>query len=70
MKYKKTPLDAAYKEIKGLKNIDEMFDLLIFSAFVRGQFNGMVPVDESREIFEEIKKRIRSECKSIVDIAS
>ena len=55
-----TPLDKNYQMIKKLKNVDEMFDLLIFNSFIRGQFNQMIPVDESREIFEVIKTKLLS----------
>ena len=58
MKYEKTPLDVAYKSIAKLKDVDEMFDLLIYSAYVCGNLKGMVLVDESREVFKVIKKRI------------
>jgi hypothetical protein len=47
-----------YDMIKNLKSIDEMFDLMIADAFMRGQLGGNVPVDESREVFGVIKKRL------------
>ena len=48
-----------YKDILKMKNPDEMFNLLIAFIYFAGKFDMNIPVDESREIFEAIKKRLR-----------
>lgn len=48
--------DSALNEIMALKDPDQMFDLIVMMAYMRGNLNGMVPVDESRQVFEKIKK--------------
>ena len=36
---------------KGLKDPDQMFDLICLNNYLAGQFDRNIPVDESREIF-------------------
>ena len=50
-----------YKEIERMKNPDKMFDLVLAGAYLRGQLGGKMPVDESRLVFEKIKKLLCSE---------
>lgn len=38
------------------KRVDEMFDLVCFYNYNCGNFKGNIPVEESREVFEHIKK--------------
>lgn len=43
---------------KGLKDPDQIMDLLLFASYSAGLFGTPMPVDESREVFENIKKLI------------
>jgi len=54
---KKLPL---YQILK-LKNPDLMFDMVITNAYFCGQFDKNMPVDESREVFEKMKKLLKKE---------
>lgn len=38
------------------KRVDEMFNLICAANFFAGQFEGHIPTEESREVFEHIKK--------------
>ena len=46
----------SWRLLKQLRNPDRIFDLLIAMSFMRGGTNGMVPVEESRDVFGHIKK--------------
>ena len=51
------------KQIELLKNMDNTdlaFDLIIANAYFCGQFGKNCPVEESREVFDSIKKRLQS----------
>lgn len=39
-----------------MKNVDNMFDYLITTAYFDGKFGNNIQVEESRKIFERIKK--------------
>ena len=52
MKRNKTPMDM----IKGLKDPDQIFDLVCAANYFCGNFNSNMPVDENREAFDVIKK--------------
>ncbi len=41
------------------KNVDQMFDLICAHNYFQGQFNGKIPVDDSRKVFEKIKKLLK-----------
>jgi len=45
-----------YGYIKG--TADEMFDLVCFANWLAGNTNQNIPVDESREVWERIKKKL------------
>lgn len=53
--------DDPFKMMKRMKKPDEIFDLVCLANYMRGQFNGMVPVEESREVFDHIKKLLKKE---------
>lgn len=55
MTHKQTPL-SPYEEIGRLKDPLTMFDLCIAGSFMAGQLGGKIPVDETRKVFEKIKK--------------
>jgi hypothetical protein len=42
--------------MRSKKGVDEAFDMLIFNAYLMGDAKGMIPVEESRECFEHLKK--------------
>lgn len=44
------------------KHIDEIFDFICSRNYFAGQFGGKIPVEESRLVFEHLKKLIESEC--------
>lgn len=44
----------------GIKDPDLMFDLCIWGAYVAGNLNGKMPVEETREVFKRIKKSLKS----------
>lgn len=44
-----------------MRQVDRILDLLVFQCWLIGQNNGMVPVDESRKLFEHIKKLIKKQ---------
>jgi hypothetical protein len=50
---------TAWDAIMDLKNPDEMFDLVCAGCYFAGNLDGMMPVDESRKVFEKIKKLLR-----------
>lgn len=50
---------SPWQMIAYLKDPDQMFDLCMVGAFMAGQLNGMMPVEESRMAFGAIKKRLR-----------
>ena len=56
----KTTGDKAFDMILRLKDVDEMFDLVCAGNFIIGRLNGMSPVDESRIVFEKIKKILKA----------
>jgi hypothetical protein len=43
-------------KLRSKSKVDMAFDLLLANAYFRGQFNGMMPVEDSREAFEHLKK--------------
>lgn len=47
------------KSFKGLKDVNQMFDLVVWGAYCAGSFKGKIPVEESREIFRRIKKLLK-----------
>ncbi len=51
----KTPYDM----IKGLRDPDEIFDLICAANYFAGNFNNNMPVDESRKAFKQIKKLLK-----------
>lgn len=55
MREKKTPIDR----ICELKNPDQMFDLICATNYFAGQFDGNIPIDDSRKVFERIKSLLR-----------
>lgn len=44
------------KQYQGIKKPDLLFDLVCYHNFVAGQFDGKIPVQESRQVYEEIKR--------------
>ena len=50
---------SPYDMIKGLKDPDEIFDLICVANYFAGNFNQNVPVEESRKAFEHIKRLIK-----------
>ena len=42
--------------MKKLKKPDEIFNLLISTSYSCGKFGADIPVDETRDVFEHIKK--------------
>ena len=55
MSMKQTAWDSLLR-IRNPKRVDEMFDLVCAGNYFAGQFNGQIPVEESRKVFEHIKK--------------
>lgn len=45
-----------WKEI----DIDKAFDMICFQCYIDGQFDGKIQVDETREVFEILKKAIKN----------
>lgn len=61
-----------FEMIIKMKRTDEMFDLLLHSIYLAGQFGNVMPVDESRKIFQIIqdivvKKKLKDIEKFISD---
>lgn len=54
---KKTALD---KTIEQTTDVDHIFDLIVWSAWLSGQMNSDIPVEESRRAFSKIKELINS----------
>jgi hypothetical protein len=46
------------RTIKGLKDPDQIFDLICVANYFAGNFDQKIPVNESREAFEVLKKII------------
>ncbi len=57
----KTPQEA----ILELKDPMQMFDLVCAYNYFAGKFNNVCPVDESREVFEGIRKLILLEIRPL-----
>lgn len=47
------------KRLRTANKIDQAFDLLIANSYFAGQFGQQIPVDESRECFEHIKRLLK-----------
>ncbi len=54
---KKKP--TIWQSLARMKNVDNIFDLVITTAYFDGKFGNNIQVDESRKIFERIKKLIK-----------
>jgi hypothetical protein len=52
---------STIEEIKSIEDPDTMFDLIIFYAYYQGQQQNNFPTDESREVFEKIKKLLKKD---------
>ena len=46
------PFDLIIKR----ENPDEIFDLICYTNYFAGKFNGNIPIDESRKAYERIKE--------------
>lgn len=58
--YMKKERNNFEKAFVGLKNPDLMFDLCIWGAFTAGNLDGKMPIDETRKVFEKIKKLLKN----------
>jgi hypothetical protein len=56
---KEHPLDEVLRW-RSPKRVDEMFALVCFNNYIAGQFGQKIPVDKSREVFEKIKKLLKT----------
>lgn len=43
-------------KIRSKKKVDIVFDMVIFNAYLAGEFGQKLPVEDSRKVFEHIKK--------------
>lgn len=48
------------KMLMRMKNVDQIFDFICFHNYMKGQFDQKIPTDESRKVFERIKKLLRN----------
>lgn len=53
---KKTPKPSVLDDILKIKDPYHMFDMVCMMNYMAGQNNGMIPVDQSRKVFEKIKE--------------
>lgn len=53
METKKIKLPLGYRNVK---DPDLLFDLVCFRNFMAGNMDIQIPVEESRQVFEEIKR--------------
>lgn len=55
---------TAWMMLMKMKNPEEIFDLVIWGAYNCGSFGANVPVEETRKVFEHIKKLLTKHAKT------
>ena len=56
--------ETPFEMIRGLKDPDQIFDLVCAANYFAGNFNANVPVEESRKAFGVIKKLLKKSNRS------